>query len=130
MATAELTLEIFTPNGKPSGKKITLPAAIFGIEPNMNAVYEAVTVALSNRRQGTHKTKTYSEVAGSGKKVWKQKGTGRARVGSVRSPLWKGGGTIFGPVPRIYSRKLPKSMRQLARRSAFSRKASVGDTRP
>ncbi len=117
-----MEVDIYTKEGKPSGKKITLPAAVFGIEPNQHAMYEAVTTHLANRRQGTHKTKTYGEVSGSGKKLWKQKHTGRARVGALRSPLWKGGGTIFGPQPRDYSGKLPKKVRQLARRSALSHK--------
>ncbi len=117
-----MEVDIYTKAGKPTGKKITLPDAVFGIEPNQHAMYEAVTTFRANQRQGTHKTKTYGEVSGSGKKLWKQKHTGRARIGALRSPLWKGGGTIFGPVPRDYSRKLPKKVRQLARRSALSHK--------
>ena len=117
-----MELEVYTKEGKPSGKKIKLSPDIFGIEPNEHAIYEAVVAYGANQRQGTHKTKTYGEVSGSGRKVWKQKHTGRARVGAIRSPLWKGGGTIFGPVPRDYSRKLPKQVRQLARRSALSHK--------
>ena len=117
-----MEVDIYTKEGKPSGKKISLSEAVFGIEPNQHAMYEAVTTHLANRRQGTHKTKTYGEVAGSGKKLWKQKHTGRARIGAIRSPLWKGGGTIFGPVPRDYSGKLPKKVRQLAGRSALSHK--------
>lgn len=118
-----MELDIYRKDGKASGAKITLPAPIFGIEPNNQAIYEAVTAYLANQRQGTHKTKTYGEVRGSGKKLWKQKHTGRARIGAVRSPLWKGGGTIFGPVPRDYSRKLPKQIKILARKSALSFKA-------
>lgn len=117
-----MEVDIYTRAGKPSGKKINLPDAVFGIEPNQHAMYEAVTTYRSNQRQGTHKTKTYGEVSGSGKKLWKQKHTGRARIGALRSPLWKGGGTIFGPMPRDYSAKLPKKVRQLARRSALSHK--------
>jgi large subunit ribosomal protein L4 len=117
-----IEVEIYTRDGKPSGKKIALSPAVFGIEPNQHAMYEAVTTYLANQRQGTHKTKTYGEVSGSGKKLWKQKHTGRARIGALRSPLWKGGGTIFGPLPRDYSAKLPKKVRQLARRSALSHK--------
>lgn len=117
-----MELEIYTKDGKPSGRKITLSAGVFGIEPNQHAMYEAVTTYLSNQRQGTHKTKTYGEVSGSGKKLWKQKHTGRARIGALRSPLWKGGGTIFGPQPRDYSAKLPRKVRQLARKSALSHK--------
>jgi large subunit ribosomal protein L4 len=118
-----MELDILSKSGKPTGQKAKLSAAIFGIEPNDHAVYQAVITYLANQRQGTHKTKTYGEVAGSGKKLWKQKHTGRARIGAVRSPLWKGGGTIFGPQPRDYSRKLPAQLKQLARKSALSMKA-------
>jgi large subunit ribosomal protein L4 len=117
-----MEVDIYTKEGKPSGKKATLSDGVFGIEPNQHAIYQAVKTYLANQRQGTHKTKTYGEVSGSGKKLWKQKHTGRARIGAVRSPLWKGGGTIFGPVPRDYSRKLPKQTARLARRSALSHK--------
>jgi large subunit ribosomal protein L4 len=116
-------LDIYKKDGTPSGEKVKLSPDIFEIEPNDHAIYQAVTSYLANQRQGTHKTKTYGEVAGSGKKLWKQKHTGRARIGSVRSPLWKGGGTIFGPVPRDYSRQLPKKVKLLARKSALSYKA-------
>jgi large subunit ribosomal protein L4 len=109
-----MELDILSKSGKPTGQKAKLSAAIFGIEPNDHAVYQAVITYLANQRQGTHKTKTYGEVAGSGRKLWKQKHTGRARIGAVRSPLWKGGGTIFGPQPRDYSRKLPVQIKQLA----------------
>jgi len=118
-----MELDIYTKDGKASGKKVTLSPDVFGVKPNDQAIYEAVTAYLANQRQGTHKTKTYGEVAGSGKKLWKQKHTGRARIGAVRSPLWKGGGTIFGPMPRDYSRKVPKQIKQLARKSALSYKA-------
>jgi large subunit ribosomal protein L4 len=118
-----MELEIYKKDGSLSGKKVTLSAEIFEIEPNDHAIYEAVTSYLGNQRQGTHKTKTYGEVQGSGKKLWKQKHTGRARIGAVRSPLWKGGGTIFGPKPHDYFKKLPKQLKQLARKSALSHKA-------
>ncbi len=118
-----MELDVYSREGKPTGEKITLAEEIFGIAPNDHAIYEAVTAYQANQRQGTHKTKTYGEVSGSGKKLWKQKHTGRARIGAVRSPLWKGGGTIFGPVPRDYSRTLSKGTRQLARKSALSYKA-------
>jgi|ERR1041385_2768756 large subunit ribosomal protein L4 len=118
-----MELEVYKKDGSPSGQKVNLSSEIFGIEPNDHAIYEAVNAYLANQRQGTHKTKTYGEVSGSGKKLWKQKHTGRARIGSVRSPLWKGGGTIFGPMPRDYSKKLPKQVKQLARKSALSYKA-------
>jgi len=118
-----MQLEIYKKDGTLSGEKTNLSPDIFEIEPNDHAIYQAVTTYLSNQRQGTHKTKTYGEVSGSGKKLWKQKHTGRARIGAVRSPLWKGGGTIFGPLPRDYSRQLPKKVKQLARKSALSYKA-------
>ncbi len=118
-----MELDILTKDGKPTGEKLALPASIFEIEPNDHAIYQAVVTYLANRRQGTHKTKTYGEVSGSGKKLWKQKHTGRARIGAVRSPLWKGGGAIFGPTPRDYSLKIPQRVKQLARKSALSYKA-------
>lgn len=118
-----MELQVYTKDGTLSGEMVALSGDIFETEPNEHAIYMAVTAYLANQRQGTHKTKTYGEVSGSGKKLWKQKHTGRARIGAVRSPLWKGGGTIFGPVPRDYSRKLPKKMRQIARKSALSIKA-------
>ena len=118
-----MELEIYKKDGTLSGQKVKLSPSIFEIKPNDHAIYEAVTAYLANQRQGTHKTKTYGEVSGSGKKLWKQKHTGRARIGAVRSPLWKGGGTIFGPTPHDYSKKLPKQIRQIARKSALSYKA-------
>jgi large subunit ribosomal protein L4 len=99
---------------------------VFAITPNDHAIYQAVKAFMANQRQGTHKTKTMGEVSGSGKKLWKQKHTGRARIGSIRSPLWKGGGTIFGPVPRDYSTKVPAQLKRLARKSALSYKAKDG----
>ena len=121
-----MELEVLKRDGSSSGQKVTLPDDIFAITPNDHAIYQAVRVYLANQRQGTHKTKTMGEVSGSGKKLWKQKHTGRARIGSVRSPLWKGGGTIFGPQPRDYSSKLPKKLKVLARKSALSSKAADG----
>jgi large subunit ribosomal protein L4 len=118
-----MELEVYKKDGTLSGAKVTLSSSIFEVTPNDHAVYEAVTSYLANQRQGTHKTKTYGEVSGSGKKLWKQKHTGRARIGAARSPLWKGGGTIFGPTPHKYSRTLPKQIRQLARKSVLTYKA-------
>ncbi|MBI1808000.1 MAG: 50S ribosomal protein L4 [Ignavibacteria bacterium] len=118
-----MELEVYKKDGSISGDKIKLAPEIFEIEPNDHAIYQAVRAYLANQRQGTHKTKTYGEVSGSGKKLWKQKHTGRARIGAVRSPLWKGGGTIFGPTPRDYSMNVPKQVKQLARKSALSHKA-------
>jgi large subunit ribosomal protein L4 len=118
-----MTLEIFKIDGKPSGKKVKLDEAIFGIQPNDHAIYLSVKAFLANQRQGTHKAKERSEVRGGGKKPWRQKGRGTARAGTIRSPLWIGGGTIFGPRPRDYRQNLPQKVKQLARRSALSYKA-------
>jgi len=118
-----MTLEIFKTDGKPSGKKVKLDKEIFGIQPNDHAIYLSVKAFLANQRQGTHKTKERAEVRGGGKKPWRQKGRGTARAGTTRSPLWIGGGTIFGPRPRDYRQKLPKKVKQLARKSALSYKA-------
>lgn len=110
-------------NGKDTGRKVQLSDSVFGIEPNNHAVYLDVKQYLANQRQGTHKAKERAEVAGSTRKIKKQKGTGTARAGSKKSPLFKGGGTVFGPRPRSYSFKLNKSLKRLARKSAFSIKA-------
>ncbi len=111
--------------GKDGSKKgsIDLNPSVFGIEPNVAVMHQAVKMHLANRRQGTHKTKERSEVRGGGRKPWRQKGRGVARAGSTRSPLWVGGGTIFGPRPHSYRQAMPKKMRRLARRSALSLKA-------
>ncbi|MFC4559669.1 50S ribosomal protein L4 [Virgibacillus kekensis] len=97
--------------------------SVFGIEPNTHVLNEAVIMQRANLRQGTHAVKNRSEVRGGGRKPWRQKGTGRARQGSIRSPQWVGGGVVFGPTPRSYSYKLPKKVRRLALRSALSSKA-------
>ena len=102
--------------------EVALNEAIFGIEPHQQAMFDAVIMQRASLRQGTHKTKTRTEVRGGGRKPWKQKGTGRARQGSIRSPQWRGGGTVFGPVPRSYSYKLNKKVRRLALISALSTK--------
>jgi len=109
--------------GKEIGRKVTLSDAVFGIEPNEHAVYLDVKQHLANKRQGTHKAKERAEIAGSTRKIKKQKGTGTARAGSIKSPVFRGGGRIFGPRPRNYSFKLNKKLKQLARRSALSQKA-------
>ncbi|AIF42049.1 50S ribosomal protein L4 [Virgibacillus sp. SK37] len=96
--------------------------SVFGIEPNTHVLHEAVVMQRASMRQGTHAVKNRSEVRGGGRKPWRQKGTGRARQGSIRSPQWVGGGTVFGPTPRSYSYKLPKKVRRLAIRSALSSK--------
>lgn len=102
--------------------EVELNDSVFGIEPNEHVMHEAVVMQRASLRQGTHKTKVRSEVSGGGRKPWRQKGTGRARQGSIRSPQWRGGGTVFGPVPRSYSYKLPKKVRRLAIKSALSSK--------
>ena len=110
-------------SGKETGAKVQLPEAIFGIEPNDHAIYLDVKQFLANQRQGTHKAKQRNEIAGSTRKLYKQKGTGGARAGSVKSPLFNGGGRVFGPQPRDYSFKLNKKLKTLARYSALSYKA-------
>ncbi|AIY04006.1 50S ribosomal protein L4 [Planococcus sp. PAMC 21323] len=106
--------------------EIELNDHVFGIEPNESVLFDAVVSQRASLRQGNHKVKNRSEVAGGGKKPWRQKGTGRARQGSIRSPQWRGGGIVFGPTPRSYSYKLPKKVRRLALRSALS-SAVVGE---
>ncbi len=118
-----MELAIYNIQGKESGKKVALNDAVFGIEPNDHAIWLDVKQYLANQRQGTHKAKQRNEVAGSTRKLKRQKGTGGARAGSIKSPLFPGGGRIFGPVPRDYSFKLNKKLKQLARRSALSYKA-------
>ena len=110
-------------NGKDTGRKVQLSDSVFAIEPNNHAVYLDVKQYLANQRQGTHKAKERAEVAGSTRKIKKQKGTGTARAGSAKNPLFKGGGRVFGPRPRSYSFKLNKTVKRLARKSAFSIKA-------
>ncbi len=104
--------------------EIELNDAIFGIEPNQSVLFDAVIAQRASLRQGTHKVKNRSEVSGGGRKPWRQKGTGRARQGSIRSPQWRGGGIVFGPTPRSYSYKLPKKVRRLALKSALSSKVA------
>ncbi|WP_110113956.1 50S ribosomal protein L4 [Bacillus sp. CGMCC 1.16541] len=112
---------LFNQNGQNVGE-IELNAAVFGIEPNESVLFDAVVMQRAAMRQGTSKVKNRSEVRGGGRKPWRQKGTGRARQGSIRSPQWRGGGVVFGPVPRSYSYKLPKKVRRLAIKSALSSK--------
>lgn len=113
-------------NGKETGKSLKLNAAVFGIEPNEHSIYLDVKQFLANARQGTHKSKERGEINRTTKKHHKQKGTGGARAGSLRSPIHRGGGTVFGPRPRNYGFKLNKKVKQLARRSALSMKAKSG----
>ncbi|WP_405202719.1 50S ribosomal protein L4 [Dokdonia sp. LLG6352-1] len=110
--------------GKETGRKADLSDAVFGIEPNKHAVYLDVKQFLANQRQGTHKAKERAEIAGSTRKIKKQKGTGTARAGSIKSGVFKGGGRMFGPRPRNYSFKLNKGLKRLARRSALTMKAN------
>ncbi|MFA6599236.1 MAG: 50S ribosomal protein L4 [Ignavibacteriaceae bacterium] len=115
-------IDVYKIDGTLSGEKVELTDSVFGIEPNDHVVYLSVKAYLANQRQGTHKSKERGEVNGGGKKPWKQKGRGGARAGTTRSPLWVGGGTIFGPRPRDYRQDLPKKVKALARRSALSYK--------
>src|SRR3989338_1625669 len=114
-------VDVLNKENKPVGK-IELPADIFGAEVKKEVLHEVVRNYLANQRQGTAATKTKGLVSGGGKKPYKQKGTGRARAGSSRSPLWRGGGTVFGPIPKTYNSKLPKKVKKAAVRSALSMK--------
>ena len=116
-------ITLFKQDGSQAGE-ITLNDEIFAIEPNENAIYDIVIMQQASLRQGTHKVKGRSEVSGGGRKPWRQKGTGRARQGSIRSPQWVGGGRAFGPTPRSYAYKLPRKVRRLALRSALSNKVA------
>jgi large subunit ribosomal protein L4 len=107
--------------------EIELAQTIFGIEPNASVLHEAVVMQQASLRRGTHDTKGRSEVRGGGRKPWRQKGTGRARQGSIRAPQWVGGGTVFGPTPRSYAFKLPKKVRRLALKSALSTKVNANE---
>lgn len=117
---------VFNVSGSQVGE-LELADSVFGIEPNAHVLHSAVILQQAAERQGTHKTKVRSEVRGGGRKPWKQKGTGRARQGSTRSPQWVGGGTVFGPTPRTYGFKLPKKVRRLAIKSALSSKVIAND---
>ncbi|MBG9769367.1 50S ribosomal protein L4 [Bacillus vallismortis] len=112
---------LYNQNGSTAGD-IELNASVFGIEPNESVVFDAILMQRASLRQGSHKVKNRSEVRGGGRKPWRQKGTGRARQGSIRSPQWRGGGVVFGPTPRSYSYKLPKKVRRLAIKSVLSSK--------
>jgi large subunit ribosomal protein L4 len=118
-----MELKVYDIQGKETAKTVALADAVFGVEPNDHAIWLDVKQYLANQRQGTHKAKQRNEVAGSTKKLKRQKGTGGARAGSIKNPLFVGGGRIFGPVPRDYSFKLNKKLKQLARRSALTYKA-------
>jgi len=118
-----MEVKVLNISGKETGAKVQLPEAVFGVEPNDHAIYLDVKQYLANQRQGTHKSKQRNEIAGSTRKLHKQKGTGGARAGSIKSPLFNGGGRIFGPQPRDYSFKLNKKLKVVARKSALSYKA-------
>ncbi|PQB04941.1 50S ribosomal protein L4 [Aureitalea marina] len=119
-----MKVAVLDKNGKDTGRKAELSKAVYGIEPNDHAVYLDVKQYLANQRQGTHKAKERGEIVGSTRKIKRQKGTGTARAGSIKSPIFKGGGRVFGPRPRNYGFKLNKNLKRLARRSALSQKAN------
>ena len=121
-----MELAVLNAQGKETGRKVALNDAVFGVEANDHAIYLDVKQYLADQRQGTHKAKQRNEVAGSTRKLKRQKGTGGARCGSIKSPLFPGGGRVFGPVPRDYSFKLNKKLKRLARRSALTYKAQAG----
>lgn len=114
-------IQVFDLNGKPL-EEMELEAAVFGVTPNKQAMFDAIMLQRASLRQGTHDTKNRTEVRGGGRKPWRQKGTGRARQGSIRSPQWRGGGVVFGPTPRGYGGKLNRKVRRLALQSALSQK--------
>ncbi len=121
-----MELQIVDTKGKDTGKKLKLSEEVFGIEPNDHAIYLDVKQHLASKRQGTHKSKERAEISGSTRKLKKQKGTGTARAGSIKSPVFRGGGRVFGPKPRDYSFKLNKKLKTLARKSALSYKVKEG----
>jgi len=118
-----MQVDVLTIKGKKSGRTVELPEEIFGIEPNTHVVYLAVKQYLAAQRQGTHKVKTRAEVQGASRKLHKQKGTGGSRKGNIRNPLYKGGGTVFGPKPHLYDIKVNRKVKDLAKMSALSSKA-------
>ncbi len=120
-----MLVPVYNIEGEQVGE-VELNDAVFGIEPNVPVMHQYLVMQLANARQGTHSTKTRGEVSGGGRKPWRQKGTGRARQGSIRAPQWVGGGTVFGPKPRSYHKDMPRKMRRLALRSALSVKAAEG----
>ena len=122
-----MKLEVLSINGQATGKEIELSDDIFGIEPNDHAIYLAVKQYLAHQRQGTHKAKERGEIKGSTRKIKRQKGTGTARAGSIKNPLFRGGGRVFGPRPRNYNIKLNKKVKTLARSSALTQKAQNGN---
>lgn len=124
--TIDMKLQVQSAQGTDVGREVELPENIFGVEPNEHAVYLAVKAHLAAQRQGTHKAKERGEIAGSTKKLHRQKGTGGSRKGDIKNPLFRSGGRVFGPRPRNYDLKLNKKVKQVARASAFSAKATAG----
>jgi len=122
-----MKIDIINIDGQSTGKQVDLPEDIFGVEPNEHAVYLAVKLHLANKRQGTHKAKERGEVKGSTRKIKRQKGTGTARAGDIKNPLFRGGGRAFGPRPRTYDMKVNKKVRAIARKSALSDKQAQGN---
>lgn len=122
-----MKIDIINIDGQSTGKQVDLPEDIFGVEPNEHAVYLAVKLHLANKRQGTSKTKERGEVKGSTRKIKRQKGTGTARAGDIKNPLFRGGGRVFGPRPRTYDMKVNKKVRAIARKSALSDKQAQGN---
>ena len=118
-----MNLPVITKSGEETGRKMSLSKDVFGVEPNDHAIYLDIKRIMANRRQGTHKTKERADISGSTRKIKKQKGTGTARAGSIKSPIFRGGGRVFGPRPRDYSIKLNKKLTKLARKSALTYKA-------
>lgn len=116
-----MNIPVYNAKGEKTSR-VKVDDSVFKIEPNEDVVHRAVLAEMTNSRQGTHSTKTRSEVRGGGRKPWRQKGSGKARAGTIRSPIWRGGGVVFGPKPRDYKNRLPKKMKQLARRSALSQR--------
>ena len=116
-------LDVYKTDGKPSGEQVVLPVKVFDVEPNDHVIWLVVTTEMTNKRQGTAKAKTRAAVSGGGRKPWPQKGRGSARAGSTRSPVWVGGGKVFGPTPRDYNKKVTKKVSRLARKSALTYKA-------
>lgn len=122
-----MKLEVYNKDGEKTGRQVELPDDLFGVQPNDGLVYQAARLHLANKRQGTHKTKERGEIAGSRKKIKRQKGTGTARAGDIKNPIFRGGGRIFGPRPRDYSFKMNKKEKSMARKSVLTYKA--GDER-
>jgi len=118
-----MELDVYTKQGDLAGRKVRVPKQLFEVEPHEHAIYLAVKAQRTNSRQGTRATKNRSQVSGGGRKPWRQKGRGTARAGTTRSPIWRGGGTTFGPQPHDFYVRVPKKVKRLARISAFSAKA-------